>query len=100
GDGKIVLAGTYRTNSDDRLAMVRLTSNGRLDKTLDKDGKLTAFFPGSTQFGANAVLVQPGGKIVVAGGAVVNGNGQFGLMRFDASGAIDPSFGNNGSVET
>jgi hypothetical protein len=29
----------------------------------------------------------------------VNG-AQFGLMRFDANGALDASFGNNGSVET
>jgi hypothetical protein len=66
-DGKIILAGTYSTNSDNRLAMARLTSNGRLDKSLDKDGKLTAFFPGTTNYGAKAWWSNPAGRSLSPG---------------------------------
>ena len=50
---------------------------------------------------ANAVAVQPDGKIVVAGSAVRNGiDGDFALVRYNADGTPDQSFGTGGIVTT
>src|SRR5437764_756421 len=65
-------------------------SAGSLDATFgpNHDGKVFTSLTSGTD-GANTVLFQSGGKIVATGGA----NGDFALIRYDASGAVDPSFG-------
>jgi uncharacterized delta-60 repeat protein len=46
--------------------------------------------------GGNAVAVQADGKVILAG----SGNSQFVLVRFNADGTLDNSFGINGMVRT
>jgi uncharacterized delta-60 repeat protein len=53
-----------------------------------------------TSAGANAVVVQPDGKIVAAGGAAqANNSEDFALARYDADGTLDPTFGSGGIVQ-
>jgi uncharacterized delta-60 repeat protein len=56
-------------------------------------------FPGGTSTG-NSVLVQPDGKIVLAGTVVSGTTGSFGLARFNADGTPDTTFGTGGDVAT
>ena len=70
-DGKLVLVGTtYQDNdfSGEDFAVARYNPDGTLDKTFGAGGKVQTDFPGLAAV-ASSVLVQPDGKIVVAGGA-------------------------------
>jgi uncharacterized delta-60 repeat protein len=99
---KIVVAGVsggLRGNRQTHLVVARLNvANGAMDKTFgpEHDGKVATYFPGRHDVGANAVLVQPSGAVVVAGASGDNriGNGtDFMLARYTAAGALDTTFG-------
>jgi uncharacterized delta-60 repeat protein len=95
-DGK-VLAGGY-SNGD--FAVVRYNPDGTLDNSFGSKGKaITTITTGSTDLG-EAMVRQSDGKIVVAG--VTNPrNTRFedlALVRFNANGTLDTSFGNGGIV--
>jgi len=99
-DGKIVAAGTYTIsdlNSD--FAVVRYTTDGGLDTTFDGDGKVTTPI-GASYDGANAVALQPDGKIVAAGYAYNASYPDLALARYNSDGSLDTSFGTNGKVTT
>jgi len=67
---------------------------GRLDPTFGTGGKV--FTKNATNFGqaVNAVALQTDGKIVVAGSL----NNNFGLVRYNANGSLDSTFGSGGIV--
>jgi uncharacterized delta-60 repeat protein len=70
-DGKLVVAGTTYINndfSDEDFAIARYNVDGSLDASFGNNGKVTTDFPGLAAV-ISAVVVQPDGKIVVAGGA-------------------------------
>jgi len=103
-DGKIVVVGqTYRDNdySHEDFAVARYTAGGKLDATFGVKGRVTTDFPGLAAV-ASSVVVQPDGKILVAGGAfplfVFAGN--FELARYNPDGSLDAGFGNGGIVTT
>jgi len=76
-----------------------LAAAGDLDGSFSGDGKaVTDFTPG--QDWASAVVVQPDGKIVVAGESGYGKGARFGLARYRANGTLDPSFGGDGKVTT
>lgn len=95
GDGNIVAAGYSYNGVGYDFALARYVgSNGALDTTFGSNGIVhtsttTAFMPGS---GASSVAIQSDGKIVAAGGSY--------LIRYDASGNLDPGFGLSGKVVT
>lgn len=64
-----------------------------------RGGRVITKFVGDS--GANAVIVQPDGKIVAAGSANVSpGKFGFALARYNPDGSLDPSFGKRGKVTT
>lgn len=70
---------------------------GDLDPSFGTGGTVTTTdLPGP----ANALVVQADGKLVAAGAAPGPGQGNFGLARYNANGALDPSFGTGGKVTT
>jgi uncharacterized delta-60 repeat protein len=73
---------------------------GDLDPTFDGDGKTTTGF-GYGFDAAFKVAMQSDGKIV-AGGFAMNASAEtvLALMRYNADGTPDPTFGNNGRVVT
>lgn len=102
-DGRIVACG--RASSDDahRLVVVRLTATGTLDTTFGAEGQPTgdgevvlAPFddPDSINATCRALVVHADGKIVVP---FSNSNElQGGLIRLEADGDLDPTFGGDG----
>ena len=95
-DGKIVVAGS----GADSFALVRYNSNGSLDTSFDGDGKVVTPVDRGTSV-ATAVKIQNDGKIVVAGYAITNGSfGSFAVVRYNADGSLDSSFGDGGKVTT
>ncbi|MCA1625700.1 MAG: FG-GAP-like repeat-containing protein [Acidobacteria bacterium] len=97
-DGKIVAAGfAYAGNSSDpkAFALARYNIDGSLDSSFNGDGKI--IFDYDTAYsGANSILIQPDGKILVGG----IGGGGFRVVRLNVDGSFDNSFGTNGRVTT
>jgi uncharacterized delta-60 repeat protein len=93
-DGKIVAAGDagLRTGNS-RFALARYTANGTLDTTFGGDGKVsTNWTTGNDP--VSSLVLQPDGKIVVAGGVAHNyRNPKLAIARYDDDGTLDPTFG-------
>jgi len=49
---------------------------------------------------ARSVAIQPNGKIVAAGAAIIGGGIDFALARYNSDGTLDASFGSGGIVTT
>jgi uncharacterized delta-60 repeat protein len=103
-DGKLVVVGTtYQNNdfSDEDFAVARYNPNGTLDLTFGVGGKVQTDFPGLAAV-ASSVVIQPDGKIVVAGGAfpLFTFLGDFKVVRYNPNGSLDGSFGEGGIVTT
>jgi uncharacterized delta-60 repeat protein len=95
GDGKIVIAGGGHPGAYGPLAFaaVRLNTDGSPDSTFGTNGAATV------QIGpyslANAVVIQPDGKIVLAG-TTQSSHNEFAATRLTANGKLDTGFGNHG----
>jgi len=100
-DGFILLAGESSKNNLTDFALVRLDTNGSLDMSFGMGGKVITDLGGSYEY-ANAIAVQPDGKIIAAGkstdGSVTNAN--FAMIRYEVNGEIDTDFGVNGIAIT
>src|ERR1044071_2644544 len=105
-DGRIVVAGVAQlagSGGTPRVfALARYRSDGQPDTSFGNGGALTTSFGGSFA-AASAVMLQPDGKIVVAGTVDFNpdvpGSGlDFALRRYNPSGTLDGSFGKGGKV--
>lgn len=94
-DGKIVVAGSTTNGLVTHFALVRYNTNGTLDNTFDGDGIQTTPV-GSTSAQINAIVIQPDGKIVVAGYGTTLGNAEFALARYNTNGSLDASFDGDG----
>jgi uncharacterized delta-60 repeat protein len=94
-DGKIVIAGGGRTGPGGPIgfAAARLLPNGTLDPNFGHDGRATIVI-GTTAI-AQAVVVQPDGKIVLGGAADI-GHHEFAAARLNANGTLDTGFGTAG----
>lgn len=89
-DGKIVVAGGA--------GIVRYNTDGSLDTTFNAGGAQ----PGVVPVTGNLfdVVIQPDGKIVGAGHAIVTNKQLALLLRFNADGTPDTTFGTNGAFTT
>lgn len=100
-DNKIVVAG-FSYVSDYDFTVLRYNENGTLDSQFGEDGKAIADIMDSSDDRATSVVIQPDGKIIVAGWSGVFGvesrGWDFGLARFNADGTLDDSFGKDGAV--
>ncbi len=95
-DGRIVAAGTT-SGASERIALVRFNPNGTPDTFFGAGGTVVteAGAPGERP-AANAVAIQPDGKIVIAGD--IDGFRML-FARYTAAGALDAGFGTGGLVE-
>ena len=95
-DGRIVVAGSASGGTFSQplgfFALTRLNSDGTLDTSFDADGKVSTWFGGPFD-SAEALAVQPDGRIVAAGSTFELGESlNFALARYDANGQLDPTF--------
>jgi uncharacterized delta-60 repeat protein len=97
-NGKILVAGTNGYDS----AVARYNTDGNLDTSFDGDGKVTTDFSGGYWDGGDygySVTIQTDGKILVAGVSRHDfGNNYFAVVRYNADGSLDTSFGGDGEV--
>jgi serralysin len=92
-NGKIVVAGT----SSSSFALARYNQDGSLDTGFGGgDGLVTTAFPGSEGDEANALVLQPNGKIVAAG----TSSSSFALARYNQDGSLDTGFGGGDGLVT
>lgn len=103
-DGKLVVGGTsYKHNdySGEDFALARYNPDGTLDTTFGRGGEVATDFPGLAAE-ISAIVIQPDGKILVAGGAfpLFVFVGDFELARYNPNGSLDTTFGNGGIVTT
>jgi uncharacterized delta-60 repeat protein len=102
-DGGVVVVGATDAPGIQKqdFGIVRYKPDGTPDAGFGSSGIVTTDFFAHGDV-ANAVAVQPDGKIVVAGFAVdaAGINGDFALARYNANGTLDTSFGTNGLVTT
>jgi uncharacterized delta-60 repeat protein len=96
-DGKIVLAGHSDQPSTAVFAAARLNPDGTLDASFAAGGKQTIDFGAFNV--ANAVMLQPDGKILLVGSTGSRGTpGDVAVARLTPAGLLDGSFGNGGKA--
>src|SRR5262245_65312273 len=71
---------------------------GQLDRSFAGDGTATTAPAGDGGI-ANAVAIQPDGKIVAAGGTLGRKR-RFAVVRYTSRGRLDTAFGGDGTVVT
>src|SRR5438874_4916006 len=114
-DGKIVVAGNDEytaTCGHSDVFVARLNSDGSFDSSFGTCGKVRANYYPDSPCSASSIdsvsdmIVLPDGRILVAGGAVPalsdldHPRNDFALLRLNADGTYDTSFGDGGKVVT
>lgn len=96
-DGTITLGGNFYGFS-----AARILGNGMLDPSFGIGGVANAVFPTNeySLVQGSTCIAQPDGKILVCGLLIDLTDDDFGIVRFDKSGNLDTSFGNEGWMAT
>lgn len=100
-DGRILSAGQKNVFGAFDFALARHNLDGSLDPTLSGDGTLLVDLGGSDV--ATSVVLQPDGKIVMAGFTTAGGGAppyNVAVVRLNADGSLDPGFDGDGIVIT
>lgn len=93
-DGKIVVAGSTTSGASSAICLARYDAAGNLDASFGNGGIVIK--PIGVQAAANAIVLQPDGKLIIAGSADAN----LVLARYTTDGALDATFGVAGVVVT
>ncbi|MFN0216146.1 MAG: T9SS type A sorting domain-containing protein [Saprospiraceae bacterium] len=101
-DGKIVAVGFTEESGVSKMAVLRYLPNGSLDGTFATNGIFEGTFLGSINV-AQAVTLQPDGKILVAGYTTnlqssSTYNEDLVVLRLNANGVPDNTFGTSGAA--
>jgi uncharacterized delta-60 repeat protein len=113
-DGKLVVVGTTWPSPFSAITVLRYNSDGTSDSSFDADGKVLFHLSGPNAASeAVAVATQPDSKIVIAGStgfaSVFEDDGELHefytpthhlLVRYNADGSLDSTFGAQGVVTT
>ncbi len=92
-DGRILAAG----RAGDRFALARFLPDGQLDPSFGAGGTVIT---GEGLYAATDMLVDPDGRILVAGQGGIPGGFDFALARYLPDGGLDRSFGFGGITRT
>lgn len=95
----IVAGGLFGSGGTIDFAMARYLTDGSRDTGFAAGGLALTDLSGGFD-AVNAVVLQPDGKIVAVGETLSPTSRDFGLVRYDADGSLDPGFGNGGMVTT
>jgi uncharacterized delta-60 repeat protein len=95
-DGKIVALGWIgQPMGPPTVVVLRFTTGGELDPSFGQGGQVRV---DSLADVSSSFLLQPDGKIVVAGNLGFRAGGRAVLVRYTGDGTLDPSFGTGGEV--
>ena len=102
-DDRITIGG-YVENATNGLAsacfVARFSASGQTDTGFGSGGSTVATLgSGNTNY-CHQLVMQTDGKVVMAGGSLRNGVGDFVMARYTTTGALDASFGSGGVVST
>ncbi|MEO8288394.1 MAG: S-layer homology domain-containing protein [Chloroflexota bacterium] len=98
-DGKILVAGTAVTTvGGNDFALARYNPDGSPDNTFSGNGRVVTDINGHDE--AVGMVIQPDGKIMVAGISNFGVATDFALARYDANGTLDTTFSTDGKQTT
>lgn len=98
-NGQIIFGGYVHTGVQTDFAIMRLNSDGSFDSSFGVGGLVQVDFFGEFD-DMNAITLSSDGKIVGAGSSKSGGTKDFALVRLNADGGLDASFGVGGKVVT
>jgi len=99
-DGKVVMVGYSNTGKKCDVLTVRYDADGSPDKTFGEGGvALSSCPPGGHDWG-RSIVIQPDKKLIVAGNTRSGGKTYTMLLRYNADGKPDKTFGNGGFAST
>ena len=97
-----IIAGGYLTppggSGSADFAFMRVNADGTLDTSFDGDGKLVTQVSSTAHDIPSSIVIQPDGKIIAAGYVQQIVDSDFALVRYNANGSLDSSFGSAGIV--
>jgi uncharacterized delta-60 repeat protein len=96
-DGKILLGMTLSDNTGDFFGACRLCENGDRDRSFGFNGFATISAGSSTCQFADGIL-QPDGKLILAGISYISNHYNFAIARLKVTGKADSTFGGAGYV--
>lgn len=99
-DGKVLLAGFCFAAASNNFCAARYNTNGTLDSSWNGTGKVIAPTIGGNDDKAQAVVLQPDGKALLAGACLSGANNNYCALRFNANGTLDLSWNGTGKVMT
>ena len=98
-DGKLLLVGNCVGATTYDFCALRYHTNGTLDTSFGTSGKVITPVSSGSDY-ANAVALQPDGKVLLVG-SCDNGSGyDFCALRYHADGTLDATFGSGGTIIT
>jgi uncharacterized delta-60 repeat protein len=100
--GRILLGGTAATANGNRMAVVRLNTNGTFDSTFGSGGKVILnSLVNQVDAQTEGMIIQSDGKIVLAGLSATTSSGSsndYAIVRLKTNGALDSDGGSGGFV--
>lgn len=93
-DGKIVVSGDSYNRPQPSAIVLRFNTDGTFDNTFGNNGVIDTSFTGDCV--PSAMLLQPDGKILLAGRDDASANTRVFLARLNSNGTPDNSFGTGG----
>lgn len=101
-DGRLVVAGSVGEVGPTSVALARYRTNGSLDRSFGSNGRVISSHepaPGQEPGWRTAsdLIVQPDGKLVVAGSETGK---EMAVIRFNSDGSLDRTFGDNAVAST
>ena len=97
-DGKLVIFGTNLVNNDD-IGFIRLNTDGSFDSTFNDSGVMTTDLPLDNNERAVDIIQQADGKLLALAYSRGSPN-KSALVRYNADGSFDNTFGTGGIVYT
>lgn len=97
--GSILVSGSASNGNNLDFCVFKISNTGVIDNSFGINGIATASL-GAWADVCNSMVVLSDGKIILGGTAATNVNGDtdFGLIKFNANGTIDNIYGNNGKL--
>lgn len=100
-DGSIVMAGGSGGpggHASGMFGVVKMTSSGQPDTTFGRDGFVSTNFSSAIDYADDVAQTGDGDLVVVGSARIDEGNGDIVVARYDANGALDPTFDRDGKV--